>query len=75
MTTAAPSRTAISPAAYAQSSPCRNDVFAAAVIWVAYCGYCSAIDSAPANDFVSWFWTLVLTWWFELASAAFAALA
>jgi hypothetical protein len=24
---------------------------------------------------VSWFWTLVLTWWFELASAAFAALA
>ncbi len=31
---------------------------AALVIWLAYCGYSCAVSSAPANDLVSWFWTL-----------------
>ena len=39
----------------------RNDCFAAAVIWSAYCGYCSATPSAPANDFVSWLCVLSVT--------------
>ena len=57
-TSAAPSRIATIPAMYAHWSPDRNDVFAAAVIWSAYFGYCCATASAPANDFVSWASTL-----------------
>ena len=37
------------------------------MIWSAYCGYCSAIASAPANDFCNWASTL------SLIDAAFGA--
>src|SRR6478752_1839884 len=30
------------------------------MIWSEYCGYWAAMSSAPANDFVSWLWTLLL---------------
>ena len=50
------------PAAYAQSAPSRNDVFAAAVIAVAYCGYCGATAVALENDLVSSVWMLVVIW-------------
>jgi len=49
-TSTAPSRIATAPAVYAHWSPSRNDDFAAAVIWLAYCGCCSARFSALANE-------------------------
>jgi len=49
-TSTAPSRIAIAPAVYAHWSPSRNDDFAAAVIWLSYCGCCSARFSALANE-------------------------
>ncbi len=44
----APNKTAMIPAMYAISSPAKKEVFAAAVIWVEYCGYSAAIISALA---------------------------
>ena len=35
---------------------------AAEMICFEYVGYCCATFAALENDFVSWFWTLVLTW-------------
>jgi hypothetical protein len=49
------------PALYAQSAPSRNEDFAPAMICWAYCGYCWAVSAALENDFVSSFWTLVVT--------------
>ncbi len=51
------------PAVYAHWSPERKEAFAAAVIWLVYCGYCCAVASALENDFVSWASTLSETCW------------
>src|SRR6185369_15047299 len=40
----------------------RNEVLAAAVMAVAYCGYCAATASALENDFMSSAWTLLVIW-------------
>ncbi len=39
-----------------------EELWAAETICGAYCGYCSAVPTAPANDLVSWLWTASLTW-------------
>ena len=31
------------------------------MIWLEYCGYCSAVSLALAKDLVSWVWTLSVT--------------
>ena len=53
-TRAAPSRIATAPAAYAQSSPWRNDDFAAARISLEYLGFCAARFAALEYESCSW---------------------
>jgi len=49
------------PATYAQSAPSMNDVFAAEMICLEYCGYCCAVFAALENDLVSSASVLALT--------------
>src|SRR3954453_16248933 len=49
------------PARYAQSAPSRKDWRAPAMIWLAYCGYLTAVLAALENDLVNSDFTLLFT--------------